>query len=238
MKLRANKLIQGCPLVIWRLLLGSLSLIVISYIFFVWYTASNDKRSHSETKLSSYYLEKVGLFARLNNFKSEVTFFGDSLTDNAEWNELFPEINVSNRGIQGDTVDRLINRLSTVISTRAEKVFLMIGINDLRRNIELQSILISLDKLVALLAVHHKSVYVQSTLFVRNKDMAINKKIVILNEHLKFLASQYENVVFIDLNKELSRNGELAEQYTYDGIHLTGAGYLRWRDAIFKYVVQ
>jgi len=236
MKLWINKFIQGCHLVPRKLLLSFFCLI-ISYLLFRWNIVSSDKPTHPEIKLSNYYLEKVDLFTRLNSFNGEVIFFGDSLTDNAEWHELFPGTNVSNRGIQGDTVDGLINRLSNVINTRAEKVFLMIGINDLRRNVKAKFIFTSLDKLVTELSFHHKSVYVQSTLFVRSKDMSINKKVAVLNEHLKFLTSQYENTVFIDLNKKLSKDGQLAEGYTYDGIHLNGAGYLKWRDVILKHVV-
>jgi lysophospholipase L1-like esterase len=39
-------------------------------------------------------------------------------------------------------------------------------------------------------------------------------------------------VEHLDLNSEIAPNQVLLPQYTRDGIHLSGAGYLVWRDRI------
>ena len=40
----------------------------------------------------------------------------------------------------------------------------------------------------------------------------------------------------IDLNAVLSAHRALVEAYTNDGIHLTAAGYAKWRDAILPVI--
>ena len=41
---------------------------------------------------------------------------------------------------------------------------------------------------------------------------------------------------FVDINELLSIEGSLREEFTYDGVHLLGPGYAKWRDKILPVI--
>mgnify|MGYP000061554644 CR=1 FL=1 len=67
----------------------------------------------------------------------EIIFLGNSITDIGEWTEVWQDIHVKNRGISGDNTFGVLARLDEVVSSKPSKIFIMIGINDISKNIEL-----------------------------------------------------------------------------------------------------
>lgn len=185
---------------------------------------------------STYHEEKVSLHNSLKAKNVDIIFLGDSLTDNADWHEFFPNQAVINRGIKGDTIEGLKGRVTKLSYVNAKKIFLMIGINDLMRKHEISKLTPALNALITELSHAHQIIYLQSTLYIRSEDSAINQNITKLNQILENISLRYPNVFFIDLNKHLSLNKALKEQFTFDGIHLNGKGYQQWQKAISPYV--
>jgi lysophospholipase L1-like esterase len=56
-----------------------------------------------------------------------------------------------------------------------------------------------------------------------------------MNKELRALAKN-AGVTYIDLHSRFAKNGQLPDEFTADGIHLTGKGYVLWRDTIQEYV--
>ena len=82
-----------------------------------------------------------------------IVFLGDSLTQDGDWAAWFPEYNVVNQGVGGDTTDDVLARLDRVVAARPDSVLLLVGTNDLatRRSVEhlvrnIQSILVQLRR--------------------------------------------------------------------------------------------
>jgi lysophospholipase L1-like esterase len=46
---------------------------------------------------------------------------GDSITDEGEWTELLG-FNVKNRGISGDTIERILHRLDTILESKPKQI--------------------------------------------------------------------------------------------------------------------
>jgi lysophospholipase L1-like esterase len=87
-------------------------------------------------------------------------------------------------------------------------------------------------QIVAELKKHDIIPVIQAALHRSIKDSEeSNRRITKLNEMLKQFA-QENQVDFLDLNEVLSEKKQLKSKYTYDGIHLTAAGYKLWREAI------
>ena len=64
-----------------------------------------------------------------------------------------------------------------------------------------------------------------------------NEKIQALNRAYRALASIYTNVHFIDLyDNFLDEGGQLREDFTTDGLHLTIAGYAMLSKALQPYL--
>ena len=97
-------------------------------------TINSVYRIHYETKLS--------FFRSMPNEANEIIFLGDSLTELCDWNELLGKNNLKNRGIDGDVINGVIERIDEVVSSNPQKIFLMIGTNDLAQNRTIDQILI------------------------------------------------------------------------------------------------
>jgi len=196
--------------------------------------------SASSSENTPYYLQRETLFKSLPKSQEEIIFLGDSITDGCEWDELFHNSNIVNRGIGGDSTQGILNRLNEITSDQPSKVFIMIGINDLHLLNKKSNDIIENYKTI-LETIKNDSpntkIHIQSVLPINStliKD-ANNQDIIQLNTSLKLLAKE-KNCIYIDLYSKFCKDGELNLDYSNDGIHLLGNGYLFWRDSIKKYL--
>ena len=200
--------------------------------------------SYPDSIFSTYYLQRVSHFETLPQTKSDIIFLGNSITDGAEWPELFNDIRVKNRGISGDITAGVIHRLDEITNRKPAKVFLLIGVNDLAKNITTDSIV----KNILLITdyIHQQSpatkLYVQSILpvnnvygkFVTHTDKG--EQIKIINAQLK-AQSNGHGYTNIDLHSSFAdEDGKLKANLTNDGLHLKGEAYLFWKHIIYPYV--
>jgi len=191
---------------------------------------------------SFYYRHRSSQFQILPKSGLEILFLGDSLTNEGEWTELFADPRIRNRGISGDTTDGILARLHQVIECHPQKIFLMIGINDLLN--EAQSPLAISQNYKTILATLQREtpatqVFMQSVLPVNSQLYGMpldNAKVTELNAYLQELTKEF-SFSYIDVFTHLSDSqGQLDVQYTLDGVHLNGSAYLVWKTAIEKYV--
>lgn len=168
---------------------------------------------------------------------ANVVMIGDSITHWGEWNDIFPELNIANRGIAGDTVEDILQRTDQILALEANKAFIMAGINDIYDGLGVERAFAAYTKLVDVLKKENVEIFIQSTVECSKSKCGSEKlnEVRQLNEKLKDYASE-NNIVFIDLNKGLSSDSDgLLKDYTYDGIHLNGLGYAVWRDIIAEH---
>ena len=96
--------------------------------------------AYPDSLFPTYYHQRVTLFRALPQTKEDIIFLGNSITDGGEWGELFNDIKIKNRGISGDITAGVLHRLDELANGKPAKVFLLIGVNDLARNITADSI--------------------------------------------------------------------------------------------------
>lgn len=194
---------------------------------------------------SRYNYQKRSLFEALPITGRDVVFLGNSITDGGEWAELFGCKHIKNRGISADRADWMFDRLDPIVSGHPRKLFLMIGTNDLSAGRTPEDIVADITKIVDRFASEspRTKFYVQSILPVNpnidgysNRVVNKNELIVRTNELLRAMCSD-KGIVYIDLHSVLSdAQGLLNSDYTNDGLHLMGSGYLLWRDTVKEYV--
>lgn len=185
--------------------------------------------------LDPYYLHKKSQFEMLEqNDKYKTVMIGDSITDGGLWNELLNNDLIQNRGIAGDTTDGVLDRLNSV-NKNLKQAFIMIGINDFFQEKSVEYVFSNYLKIIENLQQKGIKVYIQSTLFVgESKPAKYNEKVETLNEKLKNYAKE-NNLIFIDLNKQLAPNKTLKNEFSYDELHLNGKAYKIWTETIKKY---
>ena len=168
---------------------------------------------------------------------ANVVMIGDSITEGGVWDEIFTETRVSNRGIGGDRADDILLRMEPIFAVNAKKAFVMVGINDIYSGQSIEYIFTNYKNIVQQLKNKGTAVYIQSTL-----ECSINKcgnkldKVRELNTKLKSYAAE-QKIPFIDINVGLTSEKQgLLSDYSLDGVHLLGKGYLKWSQTISPYV--
>lgn len=205
----------------------------------------NTKLSPASLYENFYYQDKITHFETLPKSESEIIFLGDSLSDYCEWSEFFPNQRIKNRGIAGDTTDGILNRIDEVIESKPQKLFLLIGINDLNRGRSVTDIVKNYRLILEILKnkIPQTTVFVQSLLPINNANFSLSNKaknqiILELNEKIKSLSNEFA-CEYIELFPAfLDSKSELDRRYTTDGVHLNGEGYLVWKRMIEKDIVN
>jgi len=195
----------------------------------------------SNMKGKNYYKDKVSFFETLGGRDYDVVFVGDSLTDNAEWQDSFPSLRIANRGISGDKTDGIGRRIESIYSTSASTAFIMMGLNDFLAGVEINKVFQNYKDVVNKLTHRKMTVYIQSTILTgsqKSSNAGLNNKILALNERLRNFAKKTDSVFYVDLNAVLAPNLLLGEEFTRDGLHLNGDGYAKWNNLIQPYLVQ
>lgn len=205
------------------------------------YSWNNDlgRQPNDPPYLSLHYRLRTMYFSIDPHDEHPLVFLGDSITDEGEWDQLFPNSSTENRGIGGDSTLGLLKRLDQIITLQPSQIFLMIGTNDLCYNRSIKDTLANYNQILAKLHENlpNTQVYVQSVLpfndtIFPSSGLRTNSNILQLNAGIKKLASQY-NYPYINLIPAFSGlDGRLPAQYTRDGLHLNDAGYQHWREQI------
>ena len=163
----------------------------------------------------------------------DVVMIGDSLTELGIWSEIFPNVKIANRGIASDKTEDVLNRIDTILDVNPSKALIMMGIIDIHSSIDINTIMENYIKLIKKLEAENVEVIVQSTIECSKIRCGENLiKLRKLNSKLEKYCGENQ-ILFVDLNKSLSTISEgLIKKYTWDGIHLTGNGYLEWSKQI------
>ena len=177
------------------------------------------------------YIEKMSLYTVYGK-KGKIVMLGNSITERVEWTELLNRSDVINRGIGSDITEGFLSRMNYIYSVDPKVCYIMGGVNDIARNISQETTVQNLKSIIEALKQHKIIPVLQSVLFVTDtyaNNKVMNQKIESLNTELVKMAKE-NNVTFLDINTVLSSGNQLIKEYALsDGIHLTGAGYDKWR---------
>ena len=191
-----------------------------------------------------YYARRSTLFDELPIGKKDIVMLGNSLTDGCEFNELFNNKHIKNRGIVGDIVQGLIDRVGPIIEGQPKKLFIMCGVNDISHDVSADSIARVTEKLIVMVkqGSPRTKIYLQSLLPFNNdvrewKLLKGRDHVVVEANALLEQVARRQGVTWINLYPLfVDDQGRLRAELTNDGLHLMGQGYLIWRDAIKPYI--
>lgn len=214
---------------------------ILITLFVVLFAQISDAQTQ---KYSTFYMQRSSLFNKLSITSKDIVFIGNSITNGAEWNELFPQKRVKNRGISGDTSEGVFDRLDAVVKGKPAKIFILIGVNDISQEIKVETIVLNMKRIVEKIQKESPKtkIYIQSILPV-NPDFEMFKGhmkpelIKEINQFYQNIAQEYK-VNYIDLYSHFLEDGtdKMNKKYTNDGLHLLGEGYLLWREIVKPYL--
>ncbi len=177
-----------------------------------------------------------------------ILFLGDSLTEEFPFGELLPEFPIVGRGYSGDTASMLRERLPYTCTPYAPvAVFLQAGINDLQRGASpeetARSVGEALDAVHALcpeaklhlLALYPVNLLAEKFAIFRPKALVKSEALALIGRTNALLerAAAARGAGFLDPGTALKDSGgELREEFSCDGLHLTVEGYHALSEAL------
>jgi len=196
-------------------------------------------RSHSANTVLTpddiSYMTRETLFEQLPARGHSVVFLGDSQTANCEWNEFFP--GAINRGIGGDTSAGLLKRIPAVARLKPKAVFLMIGANDFALRIQPAETAANLKSAVSVIRESSPDtvIYVQGL-----TPTPWNRRNLFVSDVNTLLQSMADGkkVFYIDTYTPFLEGDVLNSHYSFDGLHLNGAGFIVWKRLLDPFVLS
>ena len=159
---------------------------------------------------------------------------------------MFQNPRIKNRGIGGDTSVGVLKRLDQIISDQPLQIFLMMGINDLWNGVPVERVADNYRQVLA--QVKSKApatnVLIQSVLPMNGawsstpeRIPIVNRQVFDLNKKLRELGTEFF-FSYVDLFSLFVKDDQLDPQYTTDGLHINGKGYIVWKAAIERFVAK
>lgn len=215
------------------------------FVFFVTILAVTLACYAQERKYSTFYYQRATLFEELPITSKDIVFLGNSITNGAEWGELFNNKHVKNRGISGDICMGVYDRLDAVLKGKPAKIFLLIGINDVNRGTSADTIVARIKMIAQKIKTDSPKtkLYLQSVLPVTDHYKMFQghtsrwQVVPEINKGLIRLAKEM-GVTYIDLYSHFvdEKTGKMNTEYTNDGVHLLGKGYSKWAEIVKPYI--
>lgn len=176
--------------------------------------------------------QEANVVARWQNGRRLAVIVGDSLSlwypsDRLPTDQLW-----LNQAVSGETTGGVLRRLSAFSNTKPGTIYVMVGINDLRRGLSNEEIVRNLWRITRTLKRHHPQaqIVLQSILPTR-LTAPINDRVGHINQQIAAIA-QHEKVTYLDLYTDFAdAGGNLQADLTTDGLHLSPQGYATWAGA-------
>lgn len=185
------------------------------------------------------YLKKVEAFEKEGIKKKDFVFLGNSITAGTDWAKLLDLPKAKNRGISGDITFGVLERLNQVIAGKPSKVFVLIGINDISRNIPDSVILNNYKQIVSRIRKGSRRTKIYFyTLLPVNSSFNKFKNHYGKDEHILWLNAEIrkltaKKVTIIDLYPHfVDAEHHLKAELTHDGLHLKPEGYQVWSEVL------
>lgn len=160
-----------------------------------------------------------------------VLFIGDSITEAAPLDTMFPNVQTANHGIAWDTTDGVLLRMNQITRHAPERIFLMIGTNDTYHSLDASPVSTNTIEIIDKIsdAMPDSELYAVSVL-PRNEPN--NRVVSTFNQTVREAAAD-RSFVYLDLAQAMrAPNGELRPELTYDNLHLNDEGYRVWASVL------
>lgn len=157
-------------------------------------------------------------------------FAGDSLTAGGDWGAWFPDDEVLNHGVGGDTTADVVARIDEIVAADPDSVVLMIGTNDFAQRRSVEQVVRAIETIMVELRRQLPGVrlLLQS---IPPRGPEFSDRIHDANRHLRQFAATVR-AQYLDLWPALAVDDALNPDFTDDGLHLNEAGYQAWLDEL------
>ena len=178
-----------------------------------------------ENKNKLFYKEALNNLAK--NRKFTKVFIGDNRSVGLDF------AGYDNFSVNGITMNTVVENFDTVVSKDVSKVVVSLGVNDLIAGYSKDEIRSGFETFVRKCKQMNIEVVLSGVVLTLFRENVKNDSILELNEWLADFAKK-EEVLFVDPNVDLAKNGNLEFDYTSDGLHFNDEGKKRYLEFLLK----
>lgn len=167
--------------------------------------------------------------------KDNIVFVGNSITNMHPWAEAFSSGNIVGRGTSGAVSREILNNVQSFISGRPEKMFLMIGTNDMAdKNADYNEIIDNIRQFIVHIQKEspRTKIYLQAVMPSCNGNRTVERTHA-FNELQKALAEDM-HVTFVDHENALMPVSTY--EMSYDLLHPNVLGNRIWCEQLAPYI--
>lgn len=234
----------------WFTCYSPLKIITIS-VFCIAAIFAQQKPQPTDTlryKKNPLYDQQIALYNIYKPRQADIVMFGNSLTHGASWSDLLGRSNVAQMGITSDIVRGYLNRTNYVLRYRPKIVFIMGGVNDIYNWTPVEEIFSVYVRIIEQFKAKNIIPVIQSTTYSAKNyakdwggtpetNAGRNREVDKLNKMLSDYAKK-KSIDYIDIISQLSRNGYLKDEVTWDGIHFKADAYKVWVREVEKVLIK
>ncbi|MCF6291086.1 MAG: GDSL-type esterase/lipase family protein [Desulfobacterales bacterium] len=174
----------------------------------------------------------------------DLLFIGDSLIEFCNWQDRFPEHQVTNLGRAGETVEGLLTRLESVCRRhgQADRIVLMTGTNNI--GMEDYGFPVNYEKILGRLHEQYpRAALIVTSLLPLRLPWIGDSAVPRLNRELEKLCTNL-NATFHDLYHRFTANRPTADDrcfasyYLEDDVHLSERGYAVWAQSLAPLLIS
>lgn len=137
-----------------------------------------------------------------------------------------------NQSISGENTSQILQRLDYFQETRPQTIYVMAGINDLRQGTDPLVVVKNIRAIAQQLKQDHPQAKIILQSILPTQDETLNVKIRPLNRAIVEIA-ETEKIYYLDLHASfVNPQGQIPDNLTTDGIHLSPQGYSLWRNIL------
>jgi hypothetical protein len=232
-------------ILIFYSILSTAALFVLGYFISKYWDEIRKARVRSsgqvtliETPMYEYYVNRKAHFEGLPLLPDDIVFVGDSMVECCEFSELFPGYPVKNRGICGEMIMRVEERVPDITKGQSRKIFFRLGMVDILHSINQEKLVASYTHMLqtVLAASPFTTVYVMSLQPAAEKFKVANPRVLDLNRQMAEICATNDRLIYIDLFPFFEDSqGQLRRELTMDGVHINAAGYAIWQRELVRY---
>lgn len=234
----------------WLTSYNQLKIIAIS-VFCIATIFAQQKPQPTDTlryKKNPLYDQQIALYNIYKPRQADIVMFGNSLTHGASWSDLLGRSNVAQMGITSDIIRGYLNRTNFVLRYRPKIVFIMGGVNDIYNWTPVEEIFSVYVRIIEQFKAKNIIPVIQSTTYSAKNyakdwggtpetNAGRNREVDKLNKMLSDYAKK-NSIDYIDVISQLSRNGYLKDEVTWDGIHFKADAYKVWVREVEKVLTK
>ncbi|MDD4280515.1 MAG: GDSL-type esterase/lipase family protein [Candidatus Sumerlaeales bacterium] len=202
------------------------------------------------TEFEEFFISRI---AELKNdavgFKKQanhIVLLGDSITEGFPEKALLGgQVKVFNQGISGDMINRpdggLFRRLDIALLSKPQWLFLLIGVNDLIfGDNDLDRMQRELPEIVKTLASADggTKICIQTIMPTSGEFLSVLPSVLKMNKLINEQATKWGAAAILDTYTVMAdpRTKAYQKELTYDGLHLSMDGYMRWITALENFL--